>query len=244
MCVLWAALFAVSAVQAAPEANDPVSRLLSERGLLNTPVSEPPAETPAAQKTALGFVQRMRDKVSNVASDLVLSAVNFLGVPYKRGGQSAESGFDCSGFTRHVFEMSLGLVLPRRSEEQARSAGLLQVKRDELKPGDLVFFNTLKRTFSHVGIYVGDNKFIHAPRSGGEVRIEDMRVAYWTKRYNGARRAPSAAADDAAAVPAQPPAVTTPAAPAVKTAGRSMLPATLPAGMGAPQPALAPHPMH
>jgi hypothetical protein len=64
------------------------------------------------------------------------------------------------------------------------------VLREELKPGDLVFFNTMRRAFSHVGIYVGDGKFIHAPRSGGEVRIEDMRQAYWSKRFNGARRAP------------------------------------------------------
>jgi cell wall-associated NlpC family hydrolase len=196
MGVLLGALALVSAAQAAPEPQDAVTRLLQEKGLLNTPVAPPPAE--AAPTAAPSFVQQVRTKASNVASDLVLSAMNFLGVPYKRGGQSAEAGFDCSGFTRHIFEMSLGLVLPRRSEEQARAGGLLQIKRDELKPGDLVFFNTMKRAFSHVGIYVGDNKFIHSPRSGGEVRIEDMRVAYWTKRYNGARRAPPSSSAQAA----------------------------------------------
>ena len=77
---------------------------------------------------------------------------------------SAETGFDCSGFTRHVFETSLGLVLPRRADEQAAAPGLVAVKREDLQPGDLVFFNTLRRTFSHVGIYIGDNRFIHAPR--------------------------------------------------------------------------------
>jgi cell wall-associated NlpC family hydrolase len=130
-------------------------------------------------------VQQMRD----AASEMVLTAMNFLGVPYRRGGSSADSGFDCSGFTRYVFENSLGLILPRRADEQARQPGLAQVLREELKPGDLVFFNTMRRAFSHVGIYVGDGKFIHAPRSGGEVRIEDMRQAYWSKRFNGARRA-------------------------------------------------------
>jgi cell wall-associated NlpC family hydrolase len=124
---------------------------------------------------------------------MVLAAMHFLGVPYKRGGDSAEEGFDCSGFTRHIFEMSIGLVLPRRADQQATQAGLLTVKRDELKPGDLVFFNTMRRAFSHVGIYVGDGKFIHAPRAGGQVRVEDMRQAYWVKRYNGARRAELAA---------------------------------------------------
>ncbi len=82
----------------------------------------------------------------------------------------------------------------RRAEEQARSAGLLDINRTELKPGDLVFFNTMKRAFSHVGIYVGDGKFIHAPRTGAAVRIEDMRQSYWASRFDGARRADLSAA--------------------------------------------------
>jgi cell wall-associated NlpC family hydrolase len=146
-----------------------------------------------------GLVNQARE----TASDLVLSAMNFLGVPYRRGGTSADTGFDCSGFTRHVFEMTLGHVLPRRSAEQARDPNLLQIGREELKPGDLVFFNTLRSTFSHVGIYVGDHKFIHAPRAGASVRVEDMRVAYWTKRFNGARRVPDDEAAKRAAQAAQ-----------------------------------------
>ncbi|MFM1949544.1 MAG: Murein DD-endopeptidase MepH precursor, partial [Pseudomonadota bacterium] len=110
-------------------------------------------------------------------------------VPYKRGGSSEEKGFDCSGFVRHMFEKSVGLVLPRRAEEQAKVTE--EINRSELKPGDLVFFNTMKRTFSHVGIYVGDGKFIHAPRPGKSVRVDDMREAYWQKRFNGARRVQS-----------------------------------------------------
>jgi cell wall-associated NlpC family hydrolase len=132
----------------------------------------------------------MRASATDMASELVISAMNFLGVPYRRGGQSEETGFDCSGFTRHVFENSVGLILPRRAIEQAQSPHLVTVSQAELKPGDLVFFNTLRSAFSHVGIYVGDNKFIHSPRAGGEVRVEDMRLAYWQQRYNGARRAP------------------------------------------------------
>jgi cell wall-associated NlpC family hydrolase len=133
------------------------------------------------------------DKVINqardIASDLVLSAMNFLGVPYRRGGNSADEGFDCSGFTRHIFESSIGMVLPRRADQQASDGKLAAVTREELRPGDLVFFNTMKRAFSHVGIYMGEGKFIHAPRAGAQVRIEDMREAYWVQRYNGARRA-------------------------------------------------------
>ncbi|MFT7772441.1 C40 family peptidase [Roseateles sp.] len=155
---------------------DAVSRFLSERGLLNGG-AEPSGSS------------RLLASVRDTASELVLSAMNFLGVRYKLGGNSVENGFDCSGFTRHIFEMSVGLVLPRRADEQARDSSLLSIRRDELKPGDLVFFNTMRRTFSHVGIYVGEGKFIHAPRTGSAVRVEDMRDSYWAKRFTGARRA-------------------------------------------------------
>ncbi|WP_343051497.1 C40 family peptidase [Pseudaquabacterium terrae] len=177
--LLAAALIALAtlAAQAAPQAgaDDPVMQLLAERK--------------AAAKEPASLVQSMRD----TASDLVMSAMNFLGVPYRRGGNTESTGFDCSGFTRHIFENSIGLVLPRRADEQAALSSLLQIKRDELKPGDLVFFNTMRRTFSHVGIYVGDDKFIHSPRAGGAVRIEDMSDSYWARRFTGARRAEPAA---------------------------------------------------
>lgn len=167
--------------QAAPEnapagASDAVLGLLTERGLIGA------TESP-------GVVQALRERVRDTTSDLVLAAMNFIGVPYRRGGASEDTGFDCSGFTRRIFELSIGLVLPHRADDQASSSGLLKVAREELKPGDLVFFNTMRRTFSHVGIYLGDDKFIHAPRSGAEVRIEDMRATYWAKRFTGARRA-------------------------------------------------------
>ncbi|CAN5283835.1 hypothetical protein BH11PSE10_BH11PSE10_04180 [soil metagenome] len=158
----------------AATATDPVSRFLQDRGVL-------------AQ--AQGGSQRLLNQVRDTASGLVLSAMNFLGVRYTRGGNSVENGFDCSGFTRHIFEMSVGMVLPHRADDQARLQSLIPIKQDQLKPGDLVFFNTMKRTFSHVGIYVGEGKFIHAPRVGGAVRVEDMRESYWAKRFTGARRA-------------------------------------------------------
>lgn len=174
---------------AAASAADAVSRFLVDRGLI-----DPAAPTDAV--AGPGLVAQVRDK----AADMVLTAMNFLGVRYKRGGNTAASGFDCSGFTRQVFETSLGFVLPRRVDEQAKAPGLVAVKRDELQPGDLVFFNTLRRTFSHVGIYIGDGKFIHAPKPGGEVRVEDMRFVYWAKRFTGARRA-EPVAEQAAALP-------------------------------------------
>jgi cell wall-associated NlpC family hydrolase len=129
-----------------------------------------------------------KDKASGQATGLITQAMDLLGVPYRRGGNTEASGFDCSGFVRHLYESSVGLLLPRRAEEQAHSTEVID--RGELKPGDLVFFNTMKRAFSHVGIYVGDGKFIHSPRSGKAVKVDDMRSAYWQKRFNGARRVP------------------------------------------------------
>ena len=184
----------LSPAAAASAASDPVTRFLVDKGLMS-PV-------PASAHTEPGFVSQVRDK----ASDMVVTAMNFLGVRYKRGGNDADTGFDCSGFTRQVFETSLGLVLPRRADEQAKAAGLVKIKKDELQPGDLVFFNTLRRTFSHVGIYIGEGKFIHAPKPGGEVRVENMNFAYWAKRFTGARRAD--AATEQAAANAQLPAPT------------------------------------
>jgi cell wall-associated NlpC family hydrolase len=126
------------------------------------------------------------------SASLVIAAMSFVGVPYRPGGSGGDaSGFDCSGFTRHVFALGLGLVLPRSADEQATARGLVQVDKADLRPGDLVFFNTLRRTFSHVGIYIGDGRFIHAPKTGSEVRIESMRHAYWAGRYTGARRVAS-----------------------------------------------------
>jgi cell wall-associated NlpC family hydrolase len=142
------------------------------------------------------------DKAFAGGEQMVLTAMGFLGVPYRRGGADVSAGFDCSGFTRHIVEASLGLLLPRRVDEQASASGLVRIARTELRPGDLVFFNTLKRTFSHVGIYIGEGKFIHAPRPGGEVRVEDMGFAYWAHRFTGARRIESVAAPAAAAAPA------------------------------------------
>ncbi len=119
-------------------------------------------------------------------SDLTTYAQTLLGVPYRYGGNNPASGFDCSGYVTHVYRHALGIELPRDSLDMSHRGTV--VARDELRPGDLVFFNTLRRKFSHVGIYLGDHTFIHAPSSGGVVRIDDMTDNYWRKSYNGARR--------------------------------------------------------
>ena len=129
------------------------------------------------------------------AADVVFTAMGFLDTPYAYGGNTAQQGFDCSGFTRHVFAQTLSLALPRRAEQQAQARQLRSIERSDLAPGDLVFFNTLQRAYSHVGIYVGDGRFIHAPRSGSAVRVDDMRGSYWASRFDGARRVAAAEGD-------------------------------------------------
>jgi cell wall-associated NlpC family hydrolase len=120
------------------------------------------------------------------ARTVVLHALGFLGVPYVYGGASPATGFDCSGLVRYVVEQALGVLLPRQARAMARVRA--PVARDELRPGDLVFFNTLRRPYSHVGIYIGDRRFIHAPTAGRVVELADMRARYWQHRFEGARR--------------------------------------------------------
>ncbi|MBR7798905.1 C40 family peptidase [Undibacterium sp. FT137W] len=136
---------------------------------------------PETSKT-LTALKEFRDRTS----DLTINAMSLLGIKYKRGGNTPENGLDCSGFVRLVFKNSNETGLPRTAKEISDKGDKIESK--ELKPGDLVFFNTLKKSFSHVGIYLGDSKFIHAPSAGGKVRIESLNVAYWKKRFNGARR--------------------------------------------------------
>ena len=150
-----------------------------------------------ADRGVLAQVEEMRSRVGDTASELVVNAMGFLGVPYRRGGSSSETGFDCSGFVRAMFEQTVGLVLPHRASDQA--AVTEKIDKQDLQPGDLVFFNTMRKTFSHVGIYVGDNKFIHSPRVGKKVQVEDMREAYWAHRFTGARRVPNAKGHDSSA---------------------------------------------
>ncbi|MEY4076068.1 MAG: Murein DD-endopeptidase MepH precursor [Pseudomonadota bacterium] len=180
--ILCGLVFLTTAALAVPVEDD-LDRMIKERGLVTQMTDQ---LTQQISNQLGGPLQSARNTFGGKASELVIQAMGLLGVPYKRGGSSEEKGFDCSGFVRYMYEKSVGLVLPRRAEEQAKVTE--EISRSELKPGDLVFFNTLKRTFSHVGIYVGDGKFIHAPRPGKAVQVDDMREAYWQKRFNGARR--------------------------------------------------------
>jgi len=135
-----------------------------------------------SDSSARSFLSGMAGK----AGDVVVGALNMIGVRYRWGGDTPDSGLDCSGFVRYVFQDTLGMALPRRAEEMSRVGE--KVRMSELKPGDLVFFNTMRRTFSHVGIYIGDNKFVHSPSTGSTIRVDDLDSGYWEKRFTGARR--------------------------------------------------------
>jgi|SRR5690554_2612390 cell wall-associated NlpC family hydrolase len=118
--------------------------------------------------------------------EVLMNALSLKGVRYRYGGTSPDTGFDCSGFVRYVFREAANISLPHNARAISQIGEI--ISRQQLEPGDLVFYNTMRSAFSHVGIYLGDNRFIHAPSSGGGVEIVNMNEAYWAKRFDGARR--------------------------------------------------------
>lgn len=119
-------------------------------------------------------------------NNLAIYALSLHDTPYQYGGKSRANGFDCSGFVQYVFQNSLGLQLPRTSTEMGRSG--IPLNAGQLRPGDLVFFNTTSSPNSHVGIFIGENRFVHSPRKGKAIEITRLDDRYWSRRYNGARR--------------------------------------------------------
>lgn len=146
-------------------------------------------EAPSAQADAIPVVSvdpTAKPSRKPQLTEVVLHGLSFLDIPYRYGGTTRDRGLDCSALVQKVYFESLGMSLPRTTRGQALTG--VKVARKELKPGDLVFFNTRRRAFSHVGIYLGNDRFLHAPSKGGKVRIEKLSVSYWNKRFNGARR--------------------------------------------------------
>ena len=155
--------------------------------ILCSSLAATPASADVARATSL--VDATRATVANVwhgTQDLAIYALGLIGVDYRYGGETPEAGLDCSGLVRYVFQQVTGVTLPRTSKELSRVG--TPVARHDLKPGDLVFFNTRRFAFSHVGIYLGDDRFIHSPRTGSEVQISEMDNSYWRKHFDGARR--------------------------------------------------------
>jgi cell wall-associated NlpC family hydrolase len=119
-------------------------------------------------------------------SELTSRSVLLLGTPYRLGGTSPAEGLDCSGLIVHVVQDAFRVRLPRTAEELGEVGA--RVTRQEIAPGDLVFFNTQRRPNSHVGVYLGEGRFVHAPTSRGVVRIETLHQRYWSDRFDQARR--------------------------------------------------------
>ena len=119
-------------------------------------------------------------------SEALLQALLALGLDYRYAGKSPVTGFDCSGLVAHVYQEAWGIRLPHNTKAQSQAG--VPVSLTELRAGDLLFYDTLNRPYSHVGIYLGDGRFVHAPKSGARVRVETLGNAYWSQRFNGARR--------------------------------------------------------
>lgn len=170
----WAVVTLCAAGSAHGSTDDPLADWLQGRGLLTAP----PTHTPSEPNTA-----------TQVLAGLVVHAMAYLDTPYRLGGNSLDEGLDCSGFVQAAYRHSLGIPLPRRAAEQAQAT--VPIESAALVPGDLVFFNTLGPDYSHVGLYVGQGRFIHAPRAGAQIRMENMHTSYWAQRFNGARRVSS-----------------------------------------------------
>ena len=173
ICALGTGIVGVA--QAGPPQDRAVSQSPPDQHKVKTPAVEPTAKAPTTVSVSADF-----------AAEVVFRALSLLGVNYRLGGNSPATGLDCSGLVRLVYGEVTGLRLPRRSEEISRVGG--SVDRSELQPGDLVFFNTLQMSFSHVGIFIGNGQFVHSPSSGSSVRVENINRSYWQTRFNGARR--------------------------------------------------------
>ena len=150
------------------------------------PSAPAPVETSAARPQAPAASTAPLTPSRLQRSEALLQALLALGLDYRYGGNSPVTGFDCSGLVAHVYLEAWNIRLPRTSSAQSKAGA--PVSLAELQAGDLVFYDTLKRPYSHVGIYLGDGKFVHAPKTGAQVRVESVKSAYWAQRFNGARR--------------------------------------------------------
>ena len=165
LCVLLLACAGAHAAPGAP-AEDDMGQFMAEKGLMQR-------------------LDEVRHNVTDRASDLVVTAMGFLGVLYKRGGNSVETGFDCSGLIRHVYQTSAG-IQPPRTVALLRDWGE-SLTSEALRSGDLVVFFQ-NDVATHAGIYVGEGRFVHAPNHGGRVRLDHLDDRYWKQRFRGARR--------------------------------------------------------
>jgi len=192
-CTLWLAC-SLSPVSASGLQADSANQLVFDslsRTLITSPADLPDGQTLSGQdfaqlhETPGPLSPQVPANINARVHSVLTQALAQLGTPYRWGGSTPNTGFDCSGLVRYVFKTALGIELPRISREQAQ--GGLPVKQQELTPGDLVFFSRSGKGINHVGIYLGDGRFVHAPRRGRNVSISKLE-GYWHKRFLQARR--------------------------------------------------------
>ena len=144
-----------------------------------------PKAKPSVQAQKTGQVRISHIKQEQGAQELMLHSMSLVGTPYKYGGSSSATGFDCSGMIQYVYQNALGVSLPRTARDMAAASRSIAPAR--LKTGDLVFFNTSgSNPYSHVGLYIGNGEFIHAPSSGKTIQTEKLAKPFYAKNYLGA----------------------------------------------------------
>jgi len=198
LCGLWFGCYLASASASGLSADsaDPLEWNDSlSHALFSTPLDLPGgqalsehdlAHLIAAQEAPAS--QQMPANVNERVQSVLAQALAQIGIRYRWGGTAPSTGFDCSGLVKYVFQTALGIELPRVSREQAQRGQ--PVDRQELTPGDLVFFSRRGKVINHVGIYLGDGRFVHAPRTGRDVTISNL-SGYWYQRFLRARRVPA-----------------------------------------------------
>ncbi len=136
-----------------------------------------------------GFAEESGNSALMSHDDMVLAALSLIGSPYKYGGANPDTGFDCSGLVKYVLGLTSPIVLPRSSDEMYREGFGRKIAVEELKAGDLLFFRIGKsKRVNHVAVFIGENRFVHAPATGGFVRVDKMGDKYWTRYFLGAKR--------------------------------------------------------
>jgi cell wall-associated NlpC family hydrolase len=170
-----------------------MNRLLSVFLLLclsacaTTQGTKPSAERSQTHRLEDSDIGEARPLSQQASNEVIISALGQVGVPYRYGGTKPETGFDCSGLIGYVFREAVGLKLPRSTRELI-DIDAREIDRNDLQAGDLIYFNPRGGRVSHIGIYVGEDRFVHAPSTGSVVRIDKLNTPYWTRFYVGAKR--------------------------------------------------------
>lgn len=153
--------------------------------LLAACTSAPPSRVYRPAHSTSHGVRIMHISQQDAAQELLMHSMSLIGKPYRYGGTSRQSGFDCSGMVQYIYRHVLGVSLPRTADGMARAG--MKIAPSSLKTGDLVFFNTSGKPYSHVGLYIGDGRFIHAPNSRSVVKISQLDNRYYRQHFSGAR---------------------------------------------------------